>query len=128
MIGALVTAVAGSSDYYLGGAVTYADPAKVALLGIEPAALDRHGAVSAETACAMAAEIRGRLGATVAVSVTGIAGPGGGSAARPVGLVYIAVATADGVRAERFDFPGDRAAVRAAAAERALERVMAAVG
>jgi len=127
LIGALVTGVPGSSDYFLGGVIAYANAAKLALLGVGAAALAEHGAVSAETAVEMAAGARARLGADLAVSVTGIAGPGGGSAEKPVGLVYIGLAGPGGATATRHVFAGDRAAVRLAAAVAALERVMSAL-
>jgi len=120
LIGAWITAVPGSSDYYLGGVVAYANAAKIALLGVDPAILATHGAVSEATARAMATGARARLGADFGVSVTGIAGPGGGSGYRPVGLVYIGLAAPEGVRAARHVFAGDREAVRAAAARAAL--------
>ena len=85
--------------------------------------LERHGAVSAETAAAMAAGARARLGADVAVSVTGVAGPGGGTAEKPVGLVYLHAAGPDGARRAGSTFPGDREAIRARAAVAALHLV-----
>jgi PncC family amidohydrolase len=127
-VAAWLTSVPGSSAYYLGGVVTYANRAKVALLGVEQGTLREHGAVSAEVACQMAAGARRRLGADLAVSVTGIAGPGGGTAEKPVGLVYIGLATAAGVEARRHQFAGTRGQVRWAAAAAALTIVRDAVG
>lgn len=121
LVGAAITAAAGSSDYYLGGVVAYANAAKVRLLGVDPQDVTTFGAVSAEVARAMAEGARFRLGADVAVSVTGIAGPGGGSPGKPVGLVYIGVATAARVTATRLELAGERAAIRAAAVSAALE-------
>ncbi|SIQ49835.1 MULTISPECIES: CinA family protein [Acidiphilium] len=125
MIAAALTDVAGSSAMFGFGFVTYANEAKVALLGVDAAVLAAEGAVSEAVARAMAAGARARSGADVAVAVTGIAGPDGGSAAKPVGTVWCAVAGRDGVVAERRVFAGDRAAVRAATVAWALEMVMA---
>lgn len=126
LVGAAVTAVPGSSAWYLGGVVSYADRAKRDLLGVAAATLRRHGAVSAETAAAMAEGARVRLGADIAVAVTGIAGPDGGSPGKPVGLVWFALATAEGVATWSTHTDGDRAAVRAAAVAAALDAVRAA--
>lgn len=128
LIGALVTAVPGSSDYFLGGVIAYANAVKIGLLDVSPATLGEHGAVSAATAREMALGARSKLGADYAVSVTGIAGPGGATSGKPVGLVFIGLAGPSGVTANRHVFPGDRAAVRMAAAVAALERVLGAVG
>jgi nicotinamide-nucleotide amidase len=108
-----ITDAPGSSDYFLGGAVTYANEAKVALAGVNPATLERTGAVSEETAREMAEGIRKRFGASVGFAVTGIAGPGGGTPEKPVGLVHVALADEDGtVVHRRLRMPGDRAMVR----------------
>jgi PncC family amidohydrolase len=117
-----MTSVPGSSAYVLGGIVAYANEAKIALLGVPPEMLATHGAVSAECARAMAEGARRAFGADLAVATTGIAGPGGATAGKPVGLVYLAVAGPEGTPAEveRHHFPGDRAAVVAAAVEGAL--------
>jgi len=123
-IGARLTAIPGSSDVYRGGVVAYDNRLKVDLLGVPGALLARAGAVSAEVAEAMASAALGRLGADLAVSVTGIAGPGGGSPEKPVGLVYIGLATRAGVRATRHQFPGDREDVRARAGQMALFRML----
>ena len=120
MVGARLTSVPGSSEAYLGGVVAYADAVKVGELGVSQELLERHGAVSAEAAAAMAAGVRERLGADVAVAVTGIAGPGGGSAEKPVGLVDLHAEGPDGALARELDFPGDREAIRARAAVAAL--------
>jgi nicotinamide-nucleotide amidase len=122
-VGAAITATPGSSAYYLGSIVAYADAAKEALLGVPAGTLRRHGAVSAEAAEAMAAGARGRFGADIAVSATGIAGPSGGSAEKPVGLVHLGLATAGGVRSERHVLPGSRAEVVARTASFALDFV-----
>lgn len=108
-----LTDLAGSSDYVLGGLVVYADEAKTALAGVAPALIAAHGAVSTEVADALADGARGALGADVGVGITGIAGPGGGSEEKPVGLVCFAVCGPDGLRLTRSaTLPGSRADVR----------------
>ncbi|HEU4700933.1 MAG TPA: competence/damage-inducible protein A [Conexibacter sp.] len=103
----------GSSAYVLGGVVVYADAAKVALADVDPALLERHGAVSAEVADALADGALARFGADVGVGVTGVAGPGGGTREKPVGRVHVAVADRSGARiARRLDLPGSRPDVR----------------
>ena len=119
-----ITAIAGSSAYFLGSIVAYANEAKRALLGVPQEILDTRGAVSEECARAMAEGARRAFGADLAVSTTGIAGPGGATARKPVGLVYVAVAGPDGIFAEEHHFPGDRAAVVDAAAEAALRLLL----
>ena len=126
LVGALLTAAPGSSSVFVGGVVTYADRSKAHMLGVPPAILAHHGAVSAPVARAMASGARARLGSDVAVAITGIAGPGGGSAAKPVGLVYVGVATALEVRVRDHRFQGDRNAIRRAAARAALVMAMGA--
>jgi PncC family amidohydrolase len=121
----LVTSVPGSSSYFHGGVVSYYDDAKRLLLDVEGELLAAHGAVSAQVARAMAVGVRGRLGVDAAVSVTGVAGPGGGSAAKPVGLTYVAVADAAGVDVRRFAWSGDRAANIEASARAAIELLLA---
>jgi nicotinamide-nucleotide amidase len=123
LVGARLTAVPGSSRYYRGGVVAYADAAKEELLGVPGELLRRHGAVSAEVARAMAEGARGRLGADLAVATTGISGPGGGSAEKPVGLVYVGFASAAGSEAHELRFPLDRERHRALTAQVALDRV-----
>jgi nicotinamide-nucleotide amidase len=108
-----LTEVAGSSDYFLGSAVTYANSAKEGLLAVSAATLERFGAVSEEAAREMALGARRRFGSTLGVSVTGVAGPGGGSPEKPVGTVHVALDAADGRRRHRrFLFGGDRALIR----------------
>jgi len=127
LVAAALTSVRGSSGYFLGGVVSYADAAKRDLLDVDPAVLAAHGAVSAQVARAMAEGARARFGASVAASVTGIAGPDGGSTEKPVGLTYIGVADDAGADVRRFVWSGDRAANRldsgVAAVELLLERV-----
>lgn len=108
MVAAALTAVPGSSGYFVGGIVSYADEAKRDVLGVEPAILDAHGAVSAQVAMAMAVGARSRFSADLAASVTGIAGPDGGSDAKPVGLTYVGVADGAGVDVRRVVWSGDR--------------------
>jgi nicotinamide-nucleotide amidase len=120
MVAQRLTSVPGSSRVFLGGVVAYADDVKAAELGVPGEMLERYGAVSAETAAAMAAGARERLGAAVAVSVTGIAGPDGGSAEKPVGLVHLHAESPSGSRSADFVFPGDREGIRRRAAVTAL--------
>ncbi len=119
-VGAAITAVPGASEVFLGGVISYANAVKQGVLGVSPTTLATVGAVSPETAAQMADGARRLLKADLAVSVTGIAGPDGGSAEKPVGLVWFGLATAAGVRTERAIFAGDRAAVRAQAVTHAL--------
>lgn len=128
LVAAALTAIAGASDVVDRGFVVYSNAAKTALLGAPEATLAAHGAVSAETAQAMAEGAVARAGVDLAVSVTGIAGPGGASAEKPVGLVYLAVATRAGSRSERHVFAGDRGTVRRRAMLRALELMLGAAG
>jgi len=123
LVAARVTDVPGSSDVFLGSIVAYANEVKEARLGVPAELLAEHGAVSAETAAAMAAGARAALGADVAVSVTGVAGPGGGTDEKPVGLVFLHATGPDGELARRLDFPGDRETIRLRAAVAALHLV-----
>jgi nicotinamide-nucleotide amidase len=128
LVGSLITQVPGSSAYYVGGVVSYADSAKVALLGVPRDLLAAHGAVSAPVAEAMARGVRTKLAADLALSITGVAGPGGGSAEKPVGLVYIGLATVESVASRRLMLSGDRRAVRLGAAQAALAWAVIAAG
>jgi nicotinamide-nucleotide amidase len=110
-VGAAITATPGASRYYLGGIVAYSNRAKQELLQVRATTLERDGAVSAETAEEMAAGVRKRFDCDVALSSTGIAGPDGGTQEKPVGLVYLGIATSDGVRSARFVLPGNRAEI-----------------
>ncbi|MCQ2079624.1 MAG: CinA family protein [archaeon] len=112
LIGATVTSVPGASSVFLGSAVTYANEAKERLLKVPRGILFAHGAVSPETARSMSRGAVALYGADVAVAVTGIAGPGGATDTKPVGLVYISVSDGVDTRVERFVFPGDRDEVR----------------
>jgi nicotinamide-nucleotide amidase len=118
-----LTRVPGSSDVFRGAIVAYANDVKERELGVPAEVLREHGAVSAETAAAMAAGVRERLGVDVGVSVTGVAGPGGGTAEKPVGLVFIGVSTPNGERTIEFNYPADRQAIRSRAAVAALHLV-----
>jgi PncC family amidohydrolase len=121
LVGHLLTEIAGSSDVFVGGVISYSDGVKTAVLDVPAEALERHGAVSAQVAVAMAEGARRRLGADIGLAVTGIAGPGGGSAAKPVGLTYVAVADAGGHDVRRHQWQGDRSANKLASAQAALE-------
>jgi nicotinamide-nucleotide amidase len=124
MVAAALTDIAGSSDVVERGFVVYSNQAKTDMLGVPPALIERVGAVSEEVARAMAEGGLARSDAEICVAITGIAGPGGGTDTKPVGLVHIACARKDRDTVhERHVFPGDRAAVREASAIRALELV-----
>ena len=120
LVAARLTRVPGSSESFLGGVVAYANAVKTAELDVPEALLDEHGAVSAEVAEAMAEGARRRLGADLAVAVTGVAGPGGGTEEKPVGLVHLHVSGPDGSRARTLDVPGEREQMRARATVTAL--------
>ena len=121
IVAASITDVAGSSGYFLGSVVSYANSAKEVLLDVPAAALDAHGAVSAQVAKAMAQSARRRFSSRLAAAITGIAGPDGGSVEKPVGLVYLALASDAGVDVRRLQLGGDRKDVRTGAARAALE-------
>jgi len=123
LVAARLTAVPGASDVFRGAVVAYANDVKAAQLGVPAEVLAEHGAVSEQAAAAMAGGARERVGADVAVAVTGIAGPGGGTADKPVGLVFLHAAGPDGGLSRRFDFPGDRETIRQRAAVAALHLV-----
>jgi PncC family amidohydrolase len=116
----LLTEVPGASRYVEGGAITYSDRLKRDLLGVPAATLERHGAVSAQVAVAMAEGARGRFAVSLAVAVTGIAGPTGAAPGKPVGLTYIAVADGDGHDVRRYWWRGDRSANKRESARAAL--------
>lgn len=127
LVAARITAAPGASSVFLGGVVSYANAVKHDLLGVPQDLMERMGAVSPECARAMAAGVRARMQADLAVSVTGVAGPDGGTPQKPVGLVYLGLATAAGVQVECCRFDGDREAVREQAVMRALELLALAV-
>ena len=124
LVGALITAVPGSSAYYLGGAITYANAEKVRQLGVGQSTLDEHGAVSRECVVEMARGARERFGADYAVAVSGVAGPDGGTDEKPVGLVWLACAGPRGDDARELQWPGARDQVRELAAHAALGMVL----
>lgn len=127
LVGAAITAPSGASDVFEMGIVSYSNAAKHNLLDVPQITLARTGAVSGPTARAMAAGVRARAGTTWGLSITGIAGPSGGRPGKPVGTVYIGVATViDGEtrsRAQRFRFDGDRGSIRQQTTRSALERL-----
>ena len=120
----LITDVPGSSKYFLGGVVAYSNQLKRDLLSVPDATLERYGAVSEETALAMGRGVRERLRADIVVSVTGIAGPGGGTPDKPVGLTWIALIVSDFEVARRFIWEGDRKRNKECSAEAALKLIM----
>lgn len=123
MLGERITTVAGSSAVFRGGVICYANDVKERLCGVPAAVLAEHGAVSEPCARALAEGVRRLLGADFGVGITGIAGPGGGSAAKPVGLVYIGLASAAGTEVERHQFQGQRHDIRYRATQVALDRI-----
>jgi nicotinamide-nucleotide amidase len=123
LVAARLTDIPGASDVFRGSVVAYGDDVKSDELGVPRRLLGRHGAVSAETAAAMAAGVRARLDADVGVAVTGVAGPGGGTPEKPVGLVYFHASAPDGELAGDFSVPADRATIRARATVAALHLV-----
>ena len=124
LIAGALTSVSGSSDVVYGGFVTYADEAKIAMLGVPFGLLRQFGAVSKECAMAMADGAMGAAGTHLAAAVTGIAGPNGGTADKPVGLVHFSVATEDGTTHLKKVFPGNRDEVRHATVVQALKLVL----
>ncbi len=125
MVAAALTDIAGSSDVVERGFVTYSNEAKTELLGVPAAMIAAHGAVSAQVATAMAQGVLARAPVDLAVSVTGVAGPGGATSGKPVGLVYFGIMRKGGeCRVERHNYQGERAAIRSAATERALELLL----
>ena len=117
----LITDLPGSSEFFWGGAVSYANEAKMELLGVSESTLSEYGAVSPETAKEMARGIRERAGVDIGISITGIAGPGGGSSEKPVGLVYMGLADNREVKVKEQRFIGGREAVRILTAKSALD-------
>ena len=120
LVGGRLTAIPGSSDVFTGGVICYSNELKTSLLGVDPGLIAADGAVSESVACGMALGTIRRLGVDLAVAVTGIAGPGGGTEAKPVGTVWLAVADGEAVEARRIQIPGDRHNVRVRAAQGAL--------
>lgn len=116
----VITSIPGSSRYFVGGIIAYSDRIKAKAIGVKTTTLKRFGAVSAEVAEEMARGVKKKLASDVGVAITGIAGPGGGTAQKPVGLVYIAVAAKKRVAVRRFLFNGGRKKIRKAAVDAAL--------
>ena len=123
LLGAALTQEPGSSGFYLGGVVSYANSLKQGLLGVSAESLNKYGAVSEEVAREMAAGIRAKAGADLAISTTGIAGPDGGSAQKPVGLVYVGLAAPEGIQVEKIQLYGERESVRQLTVQAALNKV-----
>lgn len=124
LVGHVITEVPGSSDYFAGALVTYANEIKVGLADVPEPVLAAHGAVSAQVAKAMADGARQRLAVDLAVAVTGVAGPDGGSEAKPVGLTYVAIADADGDDVRRFVWDSDRTGNKRLSAAAALQLIV----
>jgi nicotinamide-nucleotide amidase len=120
MLGERITNIPGSSDVFLGGVIAYHNEVKKNQLGVQEDDIRRHGAVSEQVATQMATGVRARLGADIGIAITGVAGPGGGTPEKPVGLIWIAVSAAE-VKARRFQLIGDRTEIRQRAAQAALE-------
>jgi nicotinamide-nucleotide amidase len=118
-----ITSLGGSSRYFLGGAVVYSNELKTQFANVPKALIDQHGAVSREVATAMAEGIRKRCVASYGVGITGVAGPGGGTEQKPVGLVYIALAGEEGTQVVERNFPGDRTRIRQFSTQQALEMI-----
>jgi len=112
LLGAAVTSLPGSSDMYLGGIISYANDVKTALLGVDPDLLLQQGAVNEEVARQMATGVKEATGAEIAVAITGIAGPSGGSPEKPVGTVFVCYLDGENDRLEMYSFEGDRAQIR----------------
>jgi len=124
LIAHLITEIPGSSEYFLGAIVTYANEIKTGLVNVPASVLEAHGAVSAQVAKAMAEGTRGRLGVDVAVAVTGVAGPHGGTPSKPVGLTYVAVADGVSDDVRRFVWDSDRTGNKRLSAAAALELLL----
>ena len=123
LIGHRITNVPGSSDYFDGGVITYSNDAKIELWKVPEETIATYGAVSRQTAVAMAEGIRKLMGIEVGIGVTGIAGPAGGTEAKPVGLVYIALSSPVRVECKEFRFDGDREMIKLQASEAALNMI-----
>lgn len=128
LLSSIITDVAGSSDYFSGSVVAYANSVKETGLGVKAATLKKYGAVSAQTAEEMALGAKKRLGADISAAITGIAGPGGGTKEKPVGLVFIAVSRGRTTEAKRFIFKGARKSIKKQSAQAALSMIAKALG
>ncbi len=127
-VGQAITSIPGSSAYFLGGVVAYSNEVKVNQLGLRASLLEKHGAVSEESATAMAKGVRKKFGADYGISATGIAGPGGGTKEKPVGLIYISVAGPNGDSCKRLLLKGDRQANRKTAVFETLNFLLERLG
>lgn len=127
-LGKIITSIPGASNIYGYGFITYANEAKEKILGVSSETLEKHGAVSFETACEMAEGARRVSGSDIAVSVTGIAGPGGGSPEKPVGLVYIAISDKNGTEYRKLNLNGSRDEVRAETCNRVFQLIAERLG
>lgn len=123
LLSSIITDVSGSSDYFLGSVVAYANSLKRSELGVRADTLKKYGAVSAQAAKEMALGARKGLGADISAAITGIAGPGGGTVEKPVGLVFIAVSRGRTTEVKRFVFKGPRKSVKRQSAEAALSMI-----
>jgi len=121
LVGSLLSKTPGASNYFLGGVISYSNEIKISQLGVKREILDQHGAVSAEVVKAMASGVRARFGSSVALSVSGVAGPDGGSDSKPVGRFFIGFATADQVQAFQYFFPTSRERIQTFAAYCAID-------
>jgi len=121
LISHLITNIPGSSDYFDRGYVTYSNDSKITLLGVKPETLENYGAVSKHVAKEMARGAMENAGTGIGLATTGIAGPGGGTEEKPVGLVYIGITDSDSLFAEKFNFSGGRLEIKDRAAETGLE-------
>lgn len=124
MLGSMLTSVPGSSAYFLGGVIAYADSIKTGLLRVPPEVIWQHGAVSEECALLMAQGVCRLTGADMGISITGVAGPDGGTPAKPVGTVYVGLAAPGLKRAQRYSWSGDRTQNRVWSAEEALKTLI----
>ncbi|MEE8575578.1 MAG: CinA family protein [Thermodesulfobacteriota bacterium] len=124
----IITTTPGSSAYFLGAIIAYDNNVKTKLLGVRPETLERYGAVSVEAAKEMATGVKKALSSDVAISITGIAGPGGGGEVKPVGLVYIGVVTNGDVTVKELRLSGDRSTIKRTAAREALQILAEALG
>jgi nicotinamide-nucleotide amidase len=124
LIGAAFTDLAGSSKYYHGGIISYDNSVKKTLLNVPSETLDSYGAVSSETALAMVRGVQTRIGTHCAIATTGVAGPGGGTPTKPVGLVFIGIAVGDIAKTFRFQFSGSREEIRKLTVRKSLESLL----
>ncbi len=116
----VLTAVSGSSSFFIGGVVAYSNDIKESILGVQRNTLMGYGAVSEQTACEMAAGVRNKFSTAISLSTTGIAGPTGGTPTKPVGLVWIGISNAESTKAYAYQFNGDREAIKTHSVEKAL--------